>query len=130
MNHDHIPGFLNHMPFVYWHTYLPNLKYEKGDDVSLHLVKFHMYARKLSVQFPEDCMMKMFMSTLEEQEISWYEGLPPCCIYSLVDFHMMFYENFKEEHPSLMLVKDCCKHFQGFIRHLESLYGDEELMDE
>ena len=67
--------------------------------------------------------MKMFMATLEEHARSWYERLPLGCIYSLVDFHMMFYENFKEEHPSLLLVKDCCKQFQGFIHQLESVCG-------
>jgi hypothetical protein len=61
---------------------------------------------------------------------SWYEGFPSGCIYSLVDFHMIFYENFKETYPSLLLVKYCCQHVQGFIQYLESVYGDEELMDE
>ena len=96
----------------------------KGDDDVLHLVKFHIHAHKLIVQSPEYCMIKTFMATLEEQARSCYDGFPPGCIYSLVDFHMMFYENFKEEHPYLMLVKYCCKHFQGFIHHLESVYGD------
>lgn len=53
------------MPCVDWQPYLPKFKDEKGDDATLHLVKFLMYARKLSVQFLEDYIMKMFMETLE-----------------------------------------------------------------
>ena len=39
----------------------------KGNDVSLHLVRFHMHVRRLKIDFPEDCLMKIFMATLEDQ---------------------------------------------------------------
>jgi hypothetical protein len=65
MNHSHIPGFPNRMPCIDWQTYLPKFKDEEGDDVALHLIKFHMHTHKLKVKFHEDCLMKMFMATLE-----------------------------------------------------------------
>ena len=37
---------------------------------------------------------------------------------------------YKDCHPSLLLVKDCCKHSVSFIRYLENFYEDEEFMDE
>jgi hypothetical protein len=47
MHHSHIPGFPNQMPSVDWKTYLPRFKDKKGDDVAIHLVRFHMHVRKL-----------------------------------------------------------------------------------
>jgi hypothetical protein len=58
---------------------------------------------------------------------------PPLLViqqYSLRDFHTLFYERYKEHHPSLLLVKYCYTHFEKFIEHLENFYGDEEFMDE
>ena len=37
---------------------------------------------------------------------------------------------YKECHPSLLLVKDCCKHSVSFIEYLENCYEDDEFMDE
>ena len=37
---------------------------------------------------------------------------------------------YKEFHPSLLLVKVCCKHFVSFIEYLENCYEDDEFMDE
>ena len=68
MNHSHIPGFPNRMPCIDCQTYMPRFIDGKGDDVALHLVKFHMHVRKLKVQFHEDCLMQMFMVTLEGKE--------------------------------------------------------------
>jgi hypothetical protein len=67
MNHSHIPGFLNRMPCVDWQRYLPKFKDQEGDDVSFHLIKFHMHIHRLKVKFPKDYLMKMFMATLEEE---------------------------------------------------------------
>ena len=58
LKRDHIPGFPNHMPHVYWKTYLPKFRDQVGDDVALHLLKFHMHVHKLKVVFHEDCLMK------------------------------------------------------------------------
>jgi len=105
-------------------------KYEKGDNVALHLIKFHMHIRKLKVELHEDCLMKMFMATLEGKERSWYEKLPPTSIYSLKDFHIVFFEHFKESYPSLLLVQNCCDHFKNFIQNLENVYEDDVFMDD
>ena len=73
MNRSHIPGFPNRMPFVDWLSNVPVFKDEKGDNAALHLIKFHMNARKLKVQWHEDCLLEIFMASLEGKEISRYE---------------------------------------------------------
>jgi hypothetical protein len=118
------------MPKVNWQRNLPMFKDEDGDDVALHMVRFHMHARKLKFQFPKDCLLNMFMATLEGKAWSWYESLPPTCIYSLKDFHSIFFEKYRQAYPSLLLIEDCCDHFENFIQELESVYGDEEFMDD
>jgi hypothetical protein len=67
MNRSHILGFPNHIPHIYWQNYLPKFKGGKGNDVSLHLIRFHMHICKLGVKFHENCLMKMFMATLERK---------------------------------------------------------------
>ena len=59
---------------------------QKGENVALHLIKFHMHVRRLEVNFHEDSLMKMFIETLEDEARSWYEGLPARSICSLTDF--------------------------------------------
>jgi len=92
MNRAHIHGFPNCISCIDLKSYFPKLKDENGDDVALHLIKFHMHAHKMRVQFPEDCLMKMFMATLEGNIRSWYEGFPFASIYSLKYFHSIFFE--------------------------------------
>jgi hypothetical protein len=75
MNRSHIPGFPNYIPHINWKNYLPKFKDGKGNVVILHLIRFHMHICKLGVEFHEDCLMKIFMATLEGKEILWYEGL-------------------------------------------------------
>lgn len=118
------------MPKVDWLDDLPIFKYEKKDNATLHLVRFHMHVRSIKVQFPEDCLMRMFMTTLEGKECSWYKILENGSIYSLANFHDEFYEMYKECHPSLLLVKNCCKHSLSLIQYLEDCYDDDEFMDE
>ena len=89
-----------------------------------------MHVRKLRVQFHEDCLMNMFMATLEGKAKQWYENLPFASLYSLQDFHTTFYEHYKESYSSLFLVQNWCDHFENFIQNLEKFYGDEEFMDE
>ena len=101
----------------------------EGNDVALHLVKFHIHVHKLKINFPEDYLMKMFMATLEDKARSWYESLPPASIYCLKDFHTMFFERYRASCLSLMLVQNCCEHISNFIKDLENFYGDNELMD-
>jgi len=119
MNRSHIPNFPNRMPHIDWQTYFPKFLDGKGDDVALHLVKFHMHVRKLRVQFHEDCLMKMFMATLEGKARSWYEKLLAASLYSLKDFHTVFFENCRKSYPSLLLVQNCFKHFGSFNQYLE-----------
>lgn len=76
MDRSHIYGFPNRMPCVDWSTHLPTLKDEKKDDASLHLVKFLLHVCRMRVEFPKDCLMNMFMATLEDKARGWYEGLP------------------------------------------------------
>lgn len=89
-----------------------------------------MHVHKLRISFHEDCLMKMFMATLEETPPFWYEILPPPCIYSLKDFHSVFFEKYREAYPSLLLIEDFCDHFDNFIQDLESSYDDEEFVDD
>ena len=83
MDRSHIPGFPKPMPKVDWLDDLPIFKDEKKDNVALHLVRFHMHVRSLKVHFPEDCLMRMFMATLEGKAWSWYKSLENGSIYSL-----------------------------------------------
>ena len=129
MDRSHIHGFPNHMPHVDWLSYLPMFKDEKKDVVALHLIKFHMHIHRLKVKFPEDCLMKLFIATLEDKERTWYEWLKPSSICSLKDFHSVFFDNCREHYPSLLLVQNCCDYFDGFIWHLESIDEDLEFMD-
>ena len=124
------PWFSNPMSKVEWLDDLPIFKDEKKDNVALHLVRLHMHVRSLKVQLPEDCLMKMFMTTLEGKAWSWYKGLENGPICSLANFHDEFYEMYKECHPSLLLVKDCYKHSLSLIQYLEDCYDDDEFMDE
>ena len=81
LSRDHIPGFPNKIPKVDWQRNLPTFKDDDRKDAALHLVRFHMHIHKLKVDFPEDCLMKIFMATLEGEARSWCESLPPACIY-------------------------------------------------
>ena len=129
MSRDHIPGFPNKMPKVDWLQDLPMFRNVECNDVALHLVKFHIHVHKLNINFPEDCLMKMFMATLEDEARYWYESFSPACIYCLNDFHTISFERYKETCPSLILVQNCCEHVNSFIEDLENFYGDNELMD-
>ena len=82
MNHAHIPGFPYQIPNIYWQTYLPRFKDQKGDDAALHLVRFHKHIYKLGVELHKNYLMKMFMVSLEGNTKSWYEGLPAKSLYS------------------------------------------------
>lgn len=129
LSRDHIPGFPNKMPKVDWSRNLPTFNADGKKDVALHLIRFHMHVRKLKINFPEDCLMKMFMATLEDEARFWYESLPSASIYCLRDFHTVFFEKYKESYPSLILVQNCCSHVHNFIESLEKYYEDDNFMD-
>ena len=130
MNHAHICSFPKCIPPIDWKTYLPKFKDEKGDVVSFHLLRFHMNIHRIRVEFHEYCLMNMFMAYLEGKAISWYEKLSRGSLYSLKDFHSVFFERYKVSYPYLLFDEDCCKYVHCFIRHMENIYGDDEFMDE
>jgi hypothetical protein len=115
MNKDYILGFPNKMPQVNWQRNLPIFQDENVDDALLHLIKFHIHSWKLKVEWHEDCHMKMFMETLEGKARKWYEGLNLGRLFSLKDFHIAFYEHYKEYFPSLSLVENYWDQFEDFI---------------
>ena len=106
MNRSHILGFPNQIPRIGWQAYLPKFQDERGDDATIHLIRFHLHICRLRVEFPKDCLMKMFTETLEEKGRLWYEGLPHASIYSLKDFYSVFSKNYKENYPSIVLVEN------------------------
>ena len=126
---DHILGFPNKIPKVDWLQNLPMFRNVEGNDAALHLVKFRIHVHKLKINFPKDCLMKMFMDTLEDEARSWYESFPPASIYCLKYFHTIFFERYKESCPSLILVQNRCEHVSSFIEDLENFYGVNDLMD-
>jgi len=115
MDRYHIPSFLNAMTLVDWSTYLPIFRDGNGEDVALHLVKFHNHVCRLEVVFHDDSLMKMFMETLEGNTRSWYEGLPTASLCSLMDFYSIFCINFKQTHPSIVLIERFCGKFNDMF---------------
>ena len=118
MNRAHILGFPDHLPHIDWQTYLPKFRDEEGDDVVLDLLKFHMHIHRLKIEFPKDCLVNMFMATLEGKARSWYEKLLPGSLYSLKYFHSVFFEKYKDSYPYLLLVEDSCKYVESFNWHM------------
>ena len=121
MNIDYISGFPNKMPQVNWQRNIPIFQDENVDNALLRLIKFHIHSWKLKVEWHEDCHMKIFMETLEGKVRKWYECLNPGSLFSLKDFHIAFYEHYKEYFPYLSLVENCCDQFEDFIQYLESI---------
>ena len=74
--------------------------------------------------------MNMFMLTLEGNARSWYENLPISSICSLKHFHTVFFEKYKEYYPYLLLVQNCCDHFESLIQYLVGYYEDCQFMDD
>ena len=68
--------------------------------------------------------MKMFMVTLEGKAREWYEGLNPRSLFSLKDFHKVFYEHYKENYPSLSLAENCCDQSKDLIQYLVNIDED------
>ena len=119
---------LNGIPRMDWQSGLSKFKGQDGEDASLHLVKFHLHIHRPKIEFPEDCLMKMFVATLEEKVISWYESLPSASLYSLKDFHSVFFQHYQSFNSSLSMIDSCFEIYDNFIEFLENLYGDEECL--
>ena len=105
MNIAHILGFPNKIPKVDWKMYLPRFKDEKDGNATIHLIKFRRHIHRLGLKFPQECLKKIFMASLEDNVRSWYEGLPAASLYSLKYFHMVFCKNYKHHYPSLLLIE-------------------------
>ena len=136
MNRDHIPGFPHKMPQINWIKNLPIFQDEKFDDLLSHLIKFHKHVWRLKVEWHEDCLMKMFMETLEGKVRNWYQWLEPGILFSLKDFHNDFYKRYIGYFPSLSLAENFCDQFEDLIQHLVKIDEDlgnqhpEELLEE
>ena len=130
MNRSHIPGFPNQIACIDWQAYLPKFQDERGDDAAIHLIRFHLHICRLRVEFPEDCLMKMFMETLEEKYRLWYEGLPLASLYSFKDFYSAFCENYNENYPSLELIENFCGNFESLMLRLGIDMYEEDLMND
>ena len=130
MNITHIPGFPNKIPNVNWLSYLPSFRDDKDDDVAMHLINFHRHIHRLSLKFPEDCLMKMFMASLDDDARLWYEGLLAASIYSLKDFHMIFCKNYKQHYPALWLIEFFCGRFEDLFPLIGIDIDDPDIMND
>ena len=70
--------------------------------------------------------MKMFMGTLEGKARNWYEWLEPSILFSLKDFHKVFYKHYIGHCPSLSLAENCCDQSKDLIKYLVNI--DEDLV--
>ena len=60
----------------------------------------------------------------------WYESLPSASLYSLMDFHSVFFQHYQRCNFSFSVMDRCCEISKNFIKFIENLYGDEECMEE
>ena len=74
--------------------------------------------------------MKMFMTTLEERERSWYERFPSASLYSLEDLYSMFCKIYKESYPSIVLVENFCENIDNIFQHMGIDVDDEDLTND
>ena len=93
-------------------------------------IKFNLHIHRLKIEFPEYFLMNMFMATLEEKGRSWYESLPSSGLYSLKDFHSVFFQHYQSSNSSLSMINSCCEISENFIEFLQNLYGDEECLND
>ena len=129
MNRFHILEFPNKMSYVDWLSNLPQFRDKEGDDAAFHLIKFHFHIHKLGIKFLEDCLMKIFMATLEGRARSWYEELPSASLYSLDDFYKVLCKNYKGSYPTLVLVEYFCGNFKNLFQHMGIDIDDQDLID-
>ena len=81
------------------------------------------------IGYPEDCLMKMFMLTLQEMAKFWYEDRPPASISSIKDFYLAFCKRFGKHHLSPKLIEALCGDLESLISYLGTDMDGEELMD-
>lgn len=61
------------------------------------------------------------LATLEVKAREWYEALKLASLFSLKDFHKVFYVHYKEDFPSLSLVENCCDQAEDIIHNLKNI---------
>ena len=125
MSRDHIPGFPHKMPQVNRDVNLPVFQGEKFDNPLLHLIKFHIHVWRLKVEWHEDCLIKIFMLTLEGEARDWYECLISSSLFSLKDLEYVFYENYKGNTTSLSWGEMHYDPSQNITQHI--IDNDEDL---
>ena len=121
ISRDHIPGFPHKLPKVNWDKNIPIFQNENIDDPLLHLIKSHIHSSILKGDWHEDCLMKIFMATLEGKSREWYEALKPASLFSLKYFHKVFYEHYKEDFPYLSLAEKFCDQAEDLIHYLKNI---------
>ena len=132
MNRSLSPSFPSFIPRVDWQTGLPKFQDKKGegDDVSIHFISFHLHIHRLRIDFPEDCLMKMFMITLEENVGLWCETRPCSSISSIKDFYLAFCKRYKRDYPTLELIEDSYGNFESLKLCLGFEVVDEDLRND
>lgn len=112
-----------------WQDGLPTFEAKEGECLGLHVVKFQLHILSIGIGYLEDCLMKMFMLTLEEMARFWYEDRPPASISSIKDFYLMLCKRFGKHHLSLELIEALCGDLESLISYLGMGIDGEELMD-
>ena len=121
MKRDHIPGFPNKIPVnpkVHWQNGQPTFESKEGECPSFHVIKFRSHILRLGIDYPKDCLMKMFMLTLEEMARFWYEDRPPASISSIKDFYLVFCKRFGKHHLSPELIEALCGDIESLMLYL------------
>ena len=129
MSRDHIPRFPHKLPKVNWSEIFLMFQDENIDDPLLHLIKFHIHSSRLKGDWHEDCLMKIFMVTLKGKAREWYEALKPASLFSLKDFHKVFYKHYKVYFPSLSLAEDIIH----YLKNIDEYFGNwfpKDLLEE
>ena len=91
-------------------------------------MRFRFHIHSLDIDFPKDCLMKMFMVTLEEEARFWYEGLPPTSICSLRDFFSSFCKKYNRGRPSKELIENLCGYIEDIMLYLGVEVDDRALV--
>jgi hypothetical protein len=115
-----ILGFPNIVPAIdVWGDDLPWFREKDEDNPAHHVIKFHQHMDQLSIHH-EDVLMKMFMYSLEGYARQWYKTFPASSIFSLKEFHDVFYSHCKIIYPVERLFENCCEGYASYIWDLAS----------
>ena len=93
-------------------------------------MKFHLHILGLGIDYPKDCLMKMFMITLEEMARFWYEERPPTSISSIKYFYLVFFKRHGKHHLSPELIETLCGDFKSLMFHLGIEVDDGAIMND